>query len=148
MYNSIDGGLNSGGVKTAFVPSDDSFPPDKAKALALLLARQDTLDPQLLYQLSPKLVDAATLRGFTGSIVPSFDTQDANLGGRAQVVLSHGERDNLVFGGNSRRSVHDRNLCNDTTLAPIQLFSGMGNNVTIIKEDIPFDGGLLQITNG
>jgi hypothetical protein len=139
-------------VKTAFVPSDDSFPPDQAKALVLLLARQDTLDHQFLYQLSPNLVDAATLRGFTGnitgSIVPTFDTQDANLGGSAQVVLSHGERDNLVFGGNSRRSVHGRSLCNDTTLAPIQLFSGMGNNVTIIKEDIPFDGGLLQITNG
>ncbi|KAF2494955.1 FAS1 domain-containing protein [Lophium mytilinum] len=138
------GGENSGGAQTAWIPTDGSTPPDEAVA-KFLMARQAGLSSQYLYQLSPNLVDSAALRGFTGSLVPTLDTQDANLGGSAQVFLSHGERDTLST--TTRRSLHERSLCTNAT-APIHLFSGLGNSVTILQADIPFDGGILHVTDG
>jgi hypothetical protein len=136
INNGAGGGAGAEGAKTAWAPSDDSFPANKARALALLMARQDALNSQYLYQLSPNLVDAATMRGFTGSIVSTSDTQpqDANLGGRAQSFMSHGDWDNFAVGGNSRRSLQGGSLCNNTAPSPIHLFSSIGNNVTIIED--------------
>ncbi|KAI9786688.1 MAG: hypothetical protein M1839_006239 [Geoglossum umbratile] len=34
------------------------------------------------------------------------------------------------------------------TLLPIQIFSGLGRSVNIIRQDIPFDGGLIHIIDG
>jgi len=111
------------------------------------MARQATLESQYLYQVSPNFVDAAALRGFTGSVVSTLDTQDATLGGSSQVFLSHGERDSSSLSANTRRSLYGRSLCTNDT-SPIHLFSGLGNNVTILKADIPYDGGILHITSG
>ena len=139
------GGPNSGGGKTAWVPADGSAPPSFQKALHLM-ARQGSPSNQYLYQMSPNLVDSTAMRSLTGSIVQTFDTQDANLDGRPQVFLSHGERDSLASTGNYSQSLRRRSLC--TTTSPIHLFSGMGNNVTILKADIPFNGGIMHITSG
>jgi len=111
------------------------------------MARQATLESQYLYQMSPNLVDAAAMRGFTGSVVSTLDTQDANLGGGSQVFLSHGERDSSSLSANTRRSLQGRSICTNDT-APIHLFSGLGNNVTVLKADIPYDGGILHVTSG
>ncbi|KAL4917363.1 FAS1 domain-containing protein [Aspergillus aurantiobrunneus] len=127
--NAISNELPPGarGRRTAFVPSDDSFP-SRAVRQAGYGAEQ------YLYQVSDQLLTAASLRAFAGSIIESLDS-DANLGGRGQAVLSHGQRDTAV------------DACSNTT-APIRLYSGLGNNVTILEEDIPFDGGILHIISG
>jgi hypothetical protein len=88
---------------------------------------------QYLYQVSNQLLTAEILRGYTGSIIETLDTE-ANLGGGGQTVLTRGQRG-------------VENACSNTT-APIQLISGLGNAVTIVEEDIPFDGGILHVISG
>ncbi|KAK2767593.1 hypothetical protein FQN54_003751 [Arachnomyces sp. PD_36] len=133
----VDGSLNEGGAGTHFAVSDDNFDSSEAnRFFAALKARQESQESQYLYQGSQNVADAAALRGFTGKIVETRNT-DANLGGRGQSVLSTGEREALAQGGSS---------CNGTS--PISLFSGLGNTVTILTEDIPFDGGVIHITDG
>ncbi|KAL4733159.1 FAS1 domain-containing protein [Aspergillus similis] len=117
---------NTRGGGTAFVPLDDTF-----RMLALRRAGYST--GQYLYQVSNQLLTAEILRGFTGSIVETLDTE-ANLGGGGQTVLTRGQRG-------------VENACSNTT-APIQLISGLGNTVTIVEEDIPFDGGILHVVSG
>ncbi|KAL3477305.1 FAS1 domain-containing protein [Aspergillus californicus] len=114
------------GGRSLYVPHDDSFPSRKA--------RQAAIDAgQYLYQVSDTLLTAEDLRGSTGSIIETLDTE-TNLGGRGQAVLSHGQRDIPAASSN--------------TSFPIQLFSGLGNNVTILQEDIQFDGGIIHIVSG
>ncbi|KAI9864675.1 MAG: hypothetical protein M1813_003165 [Trichoglossum hirsutum] len=138
VINGVSRGKTTGYVKTVYAPKDDSFhdSTQQGKALALLLSRQDAINDRFLYQISPGLKFASMLRSGTGSIAETLDVQDANLGGWAQSVVSHGQRD-----------VNHTNTCPDTT-TPIQMYSGMGDSVTIVKEDIPFDGGIIHITSG
>jgi hypothetical protein len=96
--------------------------------------RQFSGAPNWQYQISPHILPSRLLRSFTGNVIPTFDFQDAILNGRAQVALSHGQRDE---GG-------DRG-CNSTD--PIHLYSGLGNTVTILVADIPFNGGYIHIVD-
>ncbi|KAL4797758.1 FAS1 domain-containing protein [Aspergillus venezuelensis] len=116
------------GRRTAFVPVDESFPSR--------FVRQADLDAeQYLYQVTDQYLTAADLRASTGVVVESLDTS-ANLGGRGQAVLSHGRRENSSIEANV------------TSTPPVRLYSGLGDNVTIVQEDIPFDGGILHIISG
>ncbi len=115
--------INARGGRTAFVPVDDSFP-------ARLARQTENETQQYLYQISDQFFTAADLRNSTGSVIESLNT-NGNLGGRGQAVISHGQR------GDS-----------DGTTAPIGLFSGLGDNVTVVEENIPFDGGIIHIISG
>ena len=138
--------------RTIFAPKDTSPFPSRLKE------RQNgglaNIEAQWRYQLSPDFKDAATLRGFTGSIVSTFESSNALLGGASQSIVSHGQRDAsaglLSTPSNiTRRSdpfLQSRDVC--TSSAPIHLFSGFGNNVTILQENIPFDGGIIHIVDG
>lgn len=101
------------------------------------MARQNSLNSQYLYQMSPYLIDAATMRSFTGSIIETLYGQSAALDNRTQAVLSHGERDSPNV---------TQTRCGPPL--PIHIFSGMGNYVTIIEEDLHFEGSLIQVTDG
>ncbi|KAL4931799.1 fasciclin domain-containing protein [Aspergillus undulatus] len=116
--------------RTAFVPTDESFPER--------LVRQDGYGvQQYLYQVTDQYLTAADLRASTGSVMETLDT-DANLSGRGQAVLSHG-----------RREQSDVDIeTNFTSAPPVRLYSGLGNTVTILQEDIPYDGGILHIISG
>lgn len=118
------GGGNANGTGTAFVPQD----------AATIMKRQNgqiqnfsSIIEKYPYQLSPYFKPAAVLRGCTGSIVTTYDTEDANLNGRGQTVVSQ------------------RKSCSSTS--PIQLFSGLGRSVQVIEEDIYFDGWVIHITD-
>ncbi|OCL05411.1 FAS1 domain-containing protein [Glonium stellatum] len=117
---------------TLFAPTDPAGP----TRLKALLARQNLLSSQDLYQISPYLIDAAAMRDLTGSTIQTLDNSSTLLNGRSQVVLSHGQRDSA----NASQA-----LCGAPS--PIHLFSGGGDNVTIIKEDVYFDGGVLHVTD-
>jgi hypothetical protein len=99
-----------------------------------IVKRQVSGAPNWQYQISPHILPSRLLRSFTGNVIPTFDFQDAILNGRAQVALSHGQRD---AGG-------DRG-CNSTD--PIRLYSGLGNTATILVPDIPFNGGYIHIVD-
>ncbi|OCL08892.1 FAS1 domain-containing protein [Glonium stellatum] len=121
---------------TLFAPADAATPSISQKALHLLMARQSIISQPYLYQIAPYLIDAATMRGFTGCIVQTLDNYSVDLDGRPQVVLSHGQRDSINASQSS---------CSGTP-SPIHIFSGIGN-VTIAKEDIYFEGGIMHITD-
>ncbi|KAL4864421.1 hypothetical protein BDV12DRAFT_201115 [Aspergillus spectabilis] len=123
----IENGLPPGsrGRSTAFVPTDDSFPSRAVRQAGYSVE-------QYQYQVSNQFLTGASLRGFTGSIIETLDT-DANLGGRGQAVLTHGQRD-----GDS---------CANASF-PIRLYSGLGEEVTILEEDIPWEGGIYHIISG
>jgi len=132
IASNVGGGEFANGTGTWFVPPDPNFTKRDPDSIVALLVRQAASNHNYLYQWSPYIIYAAQMRAYTGAIIPTHYTADAILDGRAQSVLSHGERD--VNGG-----------CNST--APIHLFSGRGNNVTILQEDIPFQGGLIHLVS-
>lgn len=111
------------GGRTAFVPVDDEFPTRRVR-------QTEDETQQYLYQVSDQLLTAADLRNSTGSVIESLSTK-ANLGGRGQAVISQGQRGDSYDASSS-----------------IGLFSGLGNNVTIVEEDIPFEGGVIHIISG
>lgn len=119
--------------RTVYAVHDDVF---SKRDVAILRARQNSaFNKSLLYQISPEVVDAASLRAGTGSVVSTYYSQDTLLGGSTQRVLSHGMRDCLADGG----------VCGPS--APIQMYSGLGDIVTILEEDIPFDGGVIHFSD-
>ncbi|KAL2846190.1 FAS1 domain-containing protein [Aspergillus pseudoustus] len=122
LVNNLAG--NAPRARTAFAVRDDSF--------RTRFKRQADDNAQFLYQVSDQLVTAADLRGFTGSIIGTLGSEPG-LDGRGQVVLSQGQR-------------ASSGACNGT--AAIELFSGLGNSITILEEDIEFDGGILHIVSG
>ncbi|OJI99440.1 hypothetical protein ASPVEDRAFT_515191 [Aspergillus versicolor CBS 583.65] len=111
------------GGRTAFVPVDDEFPTRRVR-------QTEDETQQYLYQVSDQLLTAADLRNSTGSVIESLST-NANLGGRGQAVISQGQRGDSYDADSS-----------------IGLFSGLGNNVTIVEQDIPFNGGIIHIISG
>ncbi|KAJ0419914.1 FAS1 domain-containing protein [Aspergillus carlsbadensis] len=122
LVNNLAG--NAPRARTAFVLRDDSF--------RHRFIRQADDTAQYLYQASDQLLTAADLRGFTGSVIGTLGSE-STLGGRGQAILSQGQR--AAAGA-----------CNGT--APIELFSGLGNSITILEEDIEFEGGILHIVSG
>ncbi|KAF2670406.1 hypothetical protein BT63DRAFT_454597 [Microthyrium microscopicum] len=118
---------------TVFVPQtlSSKFKRD-TEAGSSWVRRQLATNPSFLYQISPHVLPSALLRSFTGSVIPTYDYQDAILSGRGQVATTHGARES---GG----------LCNATD--PVKIYSGFGDVVTIIKADIPFDGGIIHIVS-
>ena len=84
---------SSPSASLTFIPTDKAAPPNLPTPTAALMARQNSLNSQYLYQISPYLIDAATMRSFTGSIIETLYGRSAALDNRTQAVLSHGERD-------------------------------------------------------
>jgi uncharacterized surface protein with fasciclin (FAS1) repeats len=129
--------------RTDFVPHDDSPPPPPNKR-RLLMGRQDSPSRISNYQSALGIIESHQLSSLTGGIINTF----ASVNGTQQVVLSQGERGSVFSGEHAvRRSLSSRALCN-TSSTPLELYSGFGNKVTIIKANIPYDGGIIHITDG
>ncbi|KAF7513217.1 hypothetical protein GJ744_010613 [Endocarpon pusillum] len=120
-------------VRTVYAPMDEAVPDFNTTARLLLRARQS----------DPRQVPLATAiqcsnQASTGSRLgtpPTGSVNQVNIDGPvngSNVVASHGS------GGNNyrrARSVEEH---------PIQLFSGLGDNVTVTATDIPYDCGLIH----
>ncbi|RDW75373.1 hypothetical protein BP6252_06515 [Coleophoma cylindrospora] len=122
----IVAGRNENGTGTACVPAP--LISGKRKRQNVDLLNITSFVQEYPYQASPYFKPSAVLRGCTGSVVTTFDTEDANLAGRGQTVVSQ------------------RPSCLSTV--PIELVSGLGNSVHVIEEDIILDGWLIHITDG
>lgn len=132
--------------RTLFIPQDNSPPPAVAKHRRM--GRQDSLDAYYTYHQAPGIIDSTQLSSMSGAIVNTFYVEDAILDGNPQVVLSQGERDSIFSNAQlTPRGLNARALCNTST-SPIHLYTGLGNNVTIVQADIPYDGGIIHITDG
>ena len=146
----------SSGVQTVFAPSDDT-PAAKTK-------RQETPAQEQGggYQASSDIITINLMNMRSGTQIQTRNTK-ANLGGKNQSAISAPDSTNSNPSKKSRKrtsSVTDlRDLLprgdqnstlptNDTNPSLPRIFSGLGNNVSIIKGDIPYDGGLIQLVDG
>lgn len=125
LCNSGGGGNENGTGGTIFVPRQE---PTRRRRQDIQFQNFSLLIQEYPYQVSPYFKPAAVLRACTGSIVTTYDIEDANLNGRGQTVVSQ------------------RQSCGST--GPIELFSGLGRSVQVVEEDIFFDGWVIHITDG
>ena len=139
----------SGGVQTVFAPSDDT-PAAKMK-------RQETPAQEQggSYQASSDL-NSISLMNTPPGVQVATTNKIAILGGKPQSVVSASnstssrKRTSSVTEQRDLLPRDDQNSTlrtNDTSALP-RVFSGLGNNVSIIKGDIPYDGGLIQLVDG
>ena len=127
MEKSVPGIKKATPPATALTPIN---PPEKIRRMLELVGRQVVSfdDEFFSYHIFNELLPAATLSGGFGKIMISNNTV-ANLNGCGQVVISHAQPS-----GSS-----------PCPGGKIKLFSGLGEVVEIIKQDIPFDYGLIHI---
>jgi uncharacterized surface protein with fasciclin (FAS1) repeats len=127
----------SASVQTIFAPTDEAFlafnTSSDSTTLHRVMARQVSGGPSPagLYQ-TDQISQNAGQFGQPGAVTKS---NLKNAGGKPQAAVGHGKP------GNGTKSKRD-------STAPIWIFSGLGNNVSIVKTDTPYDGGLIQTVNG
>ncbi|KAL7793004.1 FAS1 domain-containing protein [Trichoderma ceciliae] len=134
----------SGQIRTVFAPSDLVSPP-------VSLAERD---------LSPEDLQQAQLQGSQGqtslaeasqSIPGDIITTAAGspgLGGQGQVVVTDTRPENVTHPTKRWGSLSvTRRQSNLTGPSLLRISSGLGNTANIINGDIPFDGGLIHITD-
>ena len=121
-------------VRTVYAPIDEAVP-DFNTTVRMLVRIRATDENQIsgdeAKQTSDEASEASTLGNEPGSVNP------VNIPGPrngSNVVVSHGRRGNIY-----RRARQEGG-----SEKPIQLFSGLGENVTVIKTDTPYDGGLIH----
>ena len=128
-------------VQTVFAPADDT--------LADYVKRQEspTQEQQMGIQASGASNYLASINRRPGAPISTKDSS-ANLGGKSQNVVSDSR--NTTSSNSARRglSLLRRQSSNATLPSLLSVFSGLGNNVSIIKADILYDGGVIQIVDG
>lgn len=125
-------------VKTVFAPSDDSvqsFNETNFRRSLRLYSRQRTnRGPHQYTSNSESSIAEGQAAG--GSIINTTAQTDA---GTPSPIVAKGDVPPLSGNGTTKRQVQR---------GSVHLFSGLGNNVTIVKGDTPYDGGLIQTTTG
>ena len=124
----------SGSVRTVFAPVNS--------ALTRLGARDTDNQADLLRQSVNRENSLQTLHTPPGSLLETND-ETGNLNGQGQAVVAH-PSDGPT--NNTKRALLPRQNAN-APIHPIKISSGLGNNVSIIQGDIPYDGGLIHIVD-
>lgn len=125
----------SGSVKTVYAPVD--------KSLAQLRRRVTDKEKDVERQSSKDETKIQNLVTHPGHVVVTND-KSGNLNGEGQAVVAHGRSDNNSE--NSKRALFPRQ--SNVTVGAIKISSGLGNNVSIIQGDIPYDGGIIHTVDG
>lgn len=114
------------------------FAPVDINSSLTYLRRRDTKDDtnSLALQLSDGYAKLLALSTVPGKVVETKD-KSGNLDGKPLAVVAHSELANSPV----RRSIG--NLTGET----ITISSGLGNNVSIIRGDIPFDSGIIHVVD-
>lgn len=120
------------GSLTIFAPADIN------SGLTYLRRRATEGDTNSLpLQLSDGVINTLKLRTVPGEVIETKDNS-SNLNKKFQAVVSHPPN---FPNRKMRRTIG--NLTGET----ITISSGLGNNVSIIRGDIPFDGGLIHVVD-
>ena len=117
-------------VKTIFAPIDSAFENGNKTYFRRSLLHRQTSRKEALQQCGDTETDLAAMTVPHGDIVPTNLQAD---GGRNQPVVAHNNTAKMLEG---------------TGTTGIQLFSGLGNNVTVLKGDTVYDGGRIQTIDG
>ncbi len=134
---------HSGLIKTVFAPSDSAL------SLSWLRGRSDKPAREKSYQGIESLIQIqanSPALPLPGLVLPTaLDEPLLNPttgGNKTQVVVA-----------DTRRQPDNSSVANCGAVPPtspslLKVSSGFGNVVNVIKADIPFDGGLIQLTDG
>jgi hypothetical protein len=131
---------NSSSVKTVYAPTDTAFQravngSGGLAGLRRLMARQAVVTREGSVQCSNTLEHLTDIAKPLGSVI-NTNVQAAGAT-RNQVVVAHPSQP-------SNGSASKRDLTN----RPVRIFSGLGNNVSIVKADTPYDGGVVHTVDG
>lgn len=125
------------GPLTIFAPKDSN------SSLAYLRRRATPDGVKNARQLADGIF---TIQAFRAEQVTAVQTKDntPNLNGNNQsVVVNAGPYADQTFSQNPRI----RRTIGNHTGERVTISSGLGKNVSIIRGDIPFDGGIIQVVN-
>lgn len=125
-------------VKTVFAPTDDAvqdFNETDFRRSLHLYARQST-NKHALQQCSGKVASIAQAQAPGGTSIPANLPAD---GGGPSPIVAKGIAPPASGNGTTKRQVSG---------GPVHFFTGLGNNVTLVKGDTPYDGGLIQTVDG
>lgn len=134
----------SGQIKTVFAPSDLLSPP-------IALAQRD-LSPddvqQAQLQGAQELTSLGTASGTLPGAIITTSADSPGLGGQGQVVVTDTRPENVTHPtkrwGSSPVARRQSSLPGQSLL---RISSGLGIISNVVKGDIPFDGGLIHITD-
>lgn len=127
------------GPLTVFAPADSN------SSLADLRRRDTDDETQIQRQFHGEMIDIQDLSTIPGLVVETKD-KSGNLDGAAPAVVAHSG----LFGDDkiiSDDAFTKRNIGN-LTGKTITISSGLGKNVSIIRGDIAYDGGIIQVVDG
>ncbi|RFU24390.1 hypothetical protein B7463_g11949, partial [Scytalidium lignicola] len=131
----------SSNVQTVFAPIDGSVLPS-------LPSRKRQANPtserQAEYQGMRNINRLGASSVPPGAILPSNDNS-ANTGGQSQVAVTNPS--NATQSPSEKRWLANIKRANGTYPSLLKVYTGLGNYVNIIKADIPYDGGLIQIVD-
>jgi uncharacterized surface protein with fasciclin (FAS1) repeats len=130
--------FTSPNVKTVYAPTDDAvadFNSSNFRRSLHLYTRQHS-SQGAHEQTTNSVTTTAQQQAPGGAVVPSNNPTD---GGGSSPIVAKGTAPPASGNGTTKRQVSG---------GPIYLYTGLGNNVTIIKGDTPFDGGLIHTTSG
>lgn len=114
-----------------FAPSDDFFPFERG-----ISARQDAESTQRLKQQASNNITNAR----DSTVIP-MDSTDSNTSNNATTFVT-----NVPPVQNSTSSA--RLIRHRENATPVKIFSGLGNIVNITREDMAYENGLIQVTDG
>lgn len=140
----------SNAVKTVFAPVDIV---GSSRSFSRLRLRASGQVAQAQYQASKQASRIQDLNDQPGKVIPSNFNSDKLSPDPTVNTVSHGE-DNGSSGTTTdatkpvyRRQYLSNNNNNATAVPRIKISSGLGNNVSIIRGDIPYDGGLIHLVD-
>lgn len=127
------------GPLTVFAPADSN------SSLANLQRRDTDDETQTQRQVHEGIIHLQDLGRLPGSVVETKDNS-GNLGGAPQSVVAHSGQfgDDKII---SQNALIRRNIGN-LTCETVTISSGLGKNVSIIRRDIVYDGGIIQVVDG
>lgn len=144
---------------TVFAPSDDAIAKLSIHSNNSLVSRQSGPSPSGSYQACRKATNISAMGIGSGQVLD--EQPDPNDDAGASVIDALSTQPNPVNSYDGSRKIVSHppgpltvNITkrtsqpHDITKQHVQIFSGLGNAVNIIKGDIPYDGGLIQIVDG
>lgn len=120
------------------------FAPVNSNSTLASLRRRDTDNEKTPRQFHIGLTNIQALSTQPGEVVATHDN-GGNLNGANQAVVAHSgpTADPLIISHNPRI----RRTIGNLTSKTVTISSGLGNNVSIIRGDIPYDGGIIQVVD-
>lgn len=141
-------------VKTVFAPVDSVTSSRSVSSFSKLRLRAPGDVTQEKYQTTRTAQSAKNYNTHPGEVIPTNSKSQKLSPDTNQSVVAHGaDNENTSSNSDTAKPVYRRqylstNNTNATGIQQIKISSGLGNNVSIIQGDIPYDGGLIHLVDG